>query len=179
MVEKYGEDVSVHPEFDADAWTEAVGKINRGHLYGFGTAQNPKVVLGTTTNASTSDMDASQQQTQVPNDELVQQLVKQALEQQLPQILQNLGYQPTITPTSRDTDVPTQGGESQTAPVLNGNQIHPRHVGGIQRTSVSVPDPIQRSISEDNDENIRESENDSEDTASDYNREDEDGGDNW
>lgn len=43
---KYGDDISSHPSFDADAWVEATGGSKKGRLYGFGSTAKATSILG-------------------------------------------------------------------------------------------------------------------------------------
>ncbi|EOX94727.1 Uncharacterized protein TCM_004340 [Theobroma cacao] len=58
LSQKYGENLSSQPEFDLNAWIEAIGGIEttRTHVYGFGT-QVPATALltGTHSNVATSE----------------------------------------------------------------------------------------------------------------------------
>ncbi|XP_017974841.1 PREDICTED: uncharacterized protein LOC108661709 [Theobroma cacao] len=56
--QKYDEDSSSQPEFDPNAWTEAIGGIEttRTHVYGFGTRVPATALLtGTHSNVATSE----------------------------------------------------------------------------------------------------------------------------
>ncbi|OMO55836.1 Transposase, Ptta/En/Spm, plant [Corchorus olitorius] len=45
LKEKHGEGSSKKIDFDPTAWKFAVGETGRGHLYGFGSFQNPRAIL--------------------------------------------------------------------------------------------------------------------------------------
>lgn len=46
VVNKYGEDVTSQPELgDAELWTEAVGGVKKGRIYGFGAPYDPQLAM--------------------------------------------------------------------------------------------------------------------------------------
>ncbi|XP_017976903.1 PREDICTED: uncharacterized protein LOC18613326 [Theobroma cacao] len=58
LSQKYGENLSSQPEFDPNAWIEAIGGIEttRTHVYGFGTRVPVTALLtGTHSNVTTSE----------------------------------------------------------------------------------------------------------------------------
>ncbi|KAI7728947.1 hypothetical protein M8C21_003286 [Ambrosia artemisiifolia] len=45
IINKYGEDTSLHPEIDMDLWSQTAGGKKKGRLYGTGNIADPYVVL--------------------------------------------------------------------------------------------------------------------------------------
>ncbi|MFS7946199.1 hypothetical protein Hanom_Chr06g00533201 [Helianthus anomalus] len=45
VVDKYGEDTSLHPEFDMELWSQTVGGNKKGRLYGIGNIVDPHNVI--------------------------------------------------------------------------------------------------------------------------------------
>ncbi|MFS7901261.1 hypothetical protein Hanom_Chr00s185829g01833091 [Helianthus anomalus] len=45
VVDKYGEDTSLHPEFDMELWSQTVGGNKKGRLYGIGNIADPHNVI--------------------------------------------------------------------------------------------------------------------------------------
>ncbi|MFS7976737.1 putative transposase, Ptta/En/Spm, plant [Helianthus anomalus] len=45
VVDKYGEDTSLHPEFDMELWSQTIGGNKKGRLYGIGNIADPHNVI--------------------------------------------------------------------------------------------------------------------------------------
>ncbi|OMO57998.1 Transposon, En/Spm-like protein [Corchorus capsularis] len=151
LKDKYGENVTQQPQFDADFWKESIGKVNYGHLYGFGTLQNPKELLGSSsTNTEAPSMNASSQLPQ-PSEELMNELVNQCLAK-----LSSMGVIPIVPPTSGGVEVPSPSNvANQSASALDTDQIRlSASPGNIERTSSSPNHSIPQLDSELNHENV-------------------------
>ncbi|OMO77086.1 Transposase, Ptta/En/Spm, plant [Corchorus olitorius] len=145
--------------------------VNRGHLYGFGTLQNPNELLATSsTNTKDPSVNASSQLPQ-PSEELMNELVKQCLVK-LPSMLAELGFTPIVPPTSGGIEAPSPNNvANQSASTLDTDQIRlSASPGKIERTLSSPNHSIQHLDSERNHENVS---NEGEGTRSD------DNGDEW
>ncbi|OMP09574.1 hypothetical protein COLO4_05348 [Corchorus olitorius] len=150
---------------------ESIGKVNGGHLYGFGTLRNPKELLATSSiNTKASSVNASSQLPQ-PSEELMNELVKQCLAK-LPSVLAELRFTSIVPPTSGAIEVPSPiNVANQSASTLDTDQIRLfASLGNIERTSSSSNHSTQHLDSERNHENVS---NEGEGTRSD------DNGDEW
>ncbi|EOY16724.1 Uncharacterized protein TCM_035601 [Theobroma cacao] len=87
LSQKYGEDSSSQPEFDSNAWTEAIGGIKtaRTHVYGFGTRVPATALLtGTHSIVATSEFACGPINSNATSPVI-------ALEEKVKNLLENLG----------------------------------------------------------------------------------------
>jgi len=76
MLEKYGEDFSMHPEFDSKVWAEVSGMNNKKRR----AYEAPSLVIGNRGPMSTSHADAGgPSRTVAPTEEYIKEAVKTAM----------------------------------------------------------------------------------------------------
>ncbi|OMO90815.1 Transposase, Ptta/En/Spm, plant [Corchorus capsularis] len=101
LKEKHGEGSAEKIDFDPAAWKFAVGETSRGHLYGFGSFQNPRAILEGSSRQNPTNH--SNMPAEIP--EAMKKLFQKWLSEKLPGMLNSWGYHPSANASANNSTI--------------------------------------------------------------------------